>query len=569
MKIATIAVLVAVTHAFSTSSPYGRRPLVRYSNTNLHVSSLTGPSSQSLSISANAANSTYSNRRKQQSQPTPHLLKQQLTDSFNHKIKALSVAAAGYKDRRAAEKAERLLREMMQPPHNLPPNPLAYTNTIVAWSRSRDKEAPHRAQALLEEMKVLHWAAAENATTITTFMQPSKVPYTAVITAWSKSRDRNAGARALRLLQEMKDTKTRFCSPNAITYGACISAVSGRKALELLEELKSLYKQGDFSCRPDTIVYSSTIAALAKTQGNYNKAYELLQYMERESDEFGAKHLTPNAFSYSAAIAACWDRFAPNESLERAQALVQHLQNRQASKGHAAKSTTLNSVVVYNSLLDICSQCQSIKAAETALEIFHSMPCAPDCITYCSVITAFSRSGDARCGRVAVELLENMTTFSNGRIKPNTFVYGAAIAAQAKCGDAETAQRLFNDMVQNNCLPNTICFNSLISAAATDATRACGLLRDMYRRYEHEGERFVKPNTVTFNTVMGTMAAEAPQAAEALLEEMKRRTAAGEPGVRPDHVTYSTLIGMWTDSNLGFEATQRVEVLLKEMSRLQ
>jgi pentatricopeptide repeat protein len=571
MSIATIALFLAATHAFSSSTFSVRRPYSLHHDvqTKLHVTLSSAPPlaghSPSSSSQSNTAKSTSSDHRTQQSQPSPTLSKRQLTDSFNRKIKILSSSSNQYgtKDRRAAEKAERLLREMMQPPHNLPPNPLAYTNAIVAWSRSRDKEAPRRAQALLEEMKVLHHAAA-TVDKNTTFMQPSKVPYTAVITAWSKSRDRNAGTHALRLLQEMKDVNTRFCSPNAVTYGACISAVSGKKALELLEELKLLYKQGDFSCRPDTIVYSSTIAALAKTQGNYHKAYELLQHMEHESDEFGAKHLTPNAFSYSSAIAACWDRFAPRESLIRALAIVERLLERQ---------TTPN-VVVYNSLLDICSQCQSTEAAEKALEIFRSMPCAPDCITYCTVITAFSRSGHARCGRVAVELLEEMTTTSSSgasatTIKPNTFVYGAAIAAQAKCGDAETAQRLFDDMVRNHCLPNTICYNSLISASSPNVTRACQLLRDMYRRYEHEGERFVKPNTVTFNTVLGTMAAAAtptaPMAADPLLDEMKRRTAAGELGVRPDHVTYATLVGIWTDSNLGFEATQRVEALLKEM----
>lgn len=525
---------------------------------------------QASPVSSPITKTTTNTIRSASDEGPPCLTQQQLIDSYNRKIKALSTS----KDRRAAEKAERLLREMRLPPNNLPPNQLAYTNAIVTWSRSRDKRAPHRAQELLQEMKDLFLSSH------VTSMQPSKVPYTAVITAWSKSRDRNAGTYALQLLQEMKDANTRFCSPNAVTYGACISAVSGPKALELLRELTELYEQGDFSCRPDTIVYSSTIAALAKTQGNYQRAYDLLSHMERLYDSGSYPHMKPNSFSYSAALSACWDRFAPHESLVRAEALVQHMQQRY----DAGLSNVPPNVVVYNSLLDVCSQCQSIEAADRALAIFRSMPCEPDAITYCTVITAFSRSGDARCGPMAVQLLDEMiaraaaatTTTGAPMVKPNTFVYGAAIAAQAKCGDFDTAQRLFHDMERNNCLPNTICYNSLIAATSNDANRAYQFLQEMYRRYD-AGERFVKPNTITYNTVLGAMAASSsssssspvpPQAATALLEDMKRRTAAGEAGVRPDHVTYSTLISIWTDSNVGFESSAQVEVLLEEMTRL-
>jgi pentatricopeptide repeat protein len=553
MRIATFALLVVVTNAFSRSSLLTGRAVTLF-----QASPLTSPPTKTSTI------------RSAPDEGPLRLTQQQLIDSYNRKIKALSTN----KDRRAAEKAERLLREMMLPPNNLPPNQLAYTNAIVTWSRSRDKRAPHRAHALLQEMKDLFHNSH------VTSMQPSKVPYTAVITAWSKSRDRNAGIYALQLLQEMKDANTRFCSPNAVTYGACISAVSGPKALELLRELTELYEQGDFSCRPDTIVYSSTIAALAKTKGNYQRAYDLLLQMERLYDSGSHPHLKPNSFSYSAALSACWDRFAPHESLVRADALVKHMQERY----DAGLSNVSPNVVVYNSLLDVCSQCQSIEAAERALAIFRSMPCEPDAITYCTVITAFSRSGDARCGPMAVQLLDEMraraataTTRGAPMVKPNTFVYGAAIAAQAKCGDFDTAQRLFHDMERNNCLPNTICYNSLISATSNDANRAYQLLQEMYRRYD-AGERFVKPNTITYNTVLGAMAASSsslsssppvpPQAAQAMLEDMKRRTAAGEPGVRPDHVTYSTLISIWTDSNVGFESSERVEVLLEEMSQL-
>ena len=543
MRIATFALLLAVTNAFSTT-PSSQSQSSRTSElTKLQVS--TTPTNQ--------------NEVKVGAETRKPPRQQQIVDSYNLKIKRLSTATI--RDRRAAEKAERLLREMLA--KGLPPNQLSFTNTIVAWSRTKDKTAPHRAQALLTEMKELF---KQNDT-----MQPSKVPYTAVITAWSKSRDRNAGRHALQLLQEMKDTGTKFCSPNAVTYGACISAVGPARAIGLLDELQQLYDKGDHSCRPDTIVYSSAISALAKTPGNYKRAHDLLYRMERDYDR-GLVHLKPNHFSYSAALTSCWDRFSPEESLTRAEYLLNHVKGRH----EAGLSDIQPNTVVYNGLLDVCSQCQSIVAAEKALLLLREMQtnpaCQPDSITYCTVITAFSRSGDARCGQMAVDLLQDMITTRSGggQVKPNTFVYGAAIAAQAKCGDAATAQRLFDEMLLQNCLPNTIVYNSLISACRS-STRALSLLQEMYRRND-QGEKFVKPNTITYNTVLGALAASSaspPQAAQALLEDMKRRTAAREPGVRPDSVTYSILIGIWTEAGPGFEAAQRVETLLEEMGRLR
>jgi PPR repeat family/Pentatricopeptide repeat domain len=488
--------------------------------------------------------------------PSPTLFaQQQKIDFYNRKIQALATTVMSNHDRRAGEKAERWLREMMEE-QGLPPNALAYTNTIVAWSRSRHPDAAPRAQALLDELKELY----QSNTKQTAHLQPSKVPYTAVITAWAKNRHQTAGIKVLNLLQEMKIANNSFCSPNAITYGACISAVNGTMALKLLDEVTKRYEEGDLTCRPDTVVYSSTIAALAKRQGSYARANELLLHMEKMFDN-GDDFMKPNAFSYSSAITSCWDRkIPPKECLQRAESIL----TRMTQRFERGLSDVRPTVVVYNSFLHVCSNCESQEAGDKAMELFCQMPCTPDSVTYCTLMTAISRSGNPSCGKIALELLDDMRQRCN--LKPNTFVYGAAIAAQAKCGDAETAERLLSvDMVRDKCLPNTICYNSLI-AASNDASRACRLMQDMYRR----GDRFVKPNTVTYNTVLGAMASSSapPKTAQALFEDMQRRTAAGEIGVKPNHVTYSTLVAIWTETGRGLEARQRVEKLLDEMSDL-
>jgi hypothetical protein len=312
------------------------------------------------------------------------------------------------------------------------------------------------------------------------------------------------------------------------------------------------------------------------------------------SSSSSSHHLKPNHFTYSAAMSACLDRTNTTLSLERAQSLLRHVQDRH----HAGASDIAPNVVLYNSLLDICSQCASLEAADLALTILRDdmLSTEPDCISYCTAMAAVTKSGNPECGTIAVGLLRDMQRLQQQnqyQLQPNTFVYGAAISAQAKCGDATTAQALFDEMQESAIQPNTIVFNSLISAYAraaaaeddasntttttSSAMHAHALWQDMYRRYHDENAHWVKPNTVTYNTVLGGLAAAASASldddecslllstAQAMMDDMKRRTAAGEGNVKPDGVTYSTVIGMLSNYP-GLEASQRVEDLLQEMA---
>jgi pentatricopeptide repeat protein len=527
-------------------------------------------------------------------------------DDYNRELKALSMSSS--RDRSAAYKAEQLLQQMKKcNDNNVQPNQLSYTNVIVAWSRSKDHKAAYRAQALLDEIVQLYSGGGDEKYMS---MQPSKVPYTAVIAAWSKSRDWNAGQRALTLLQQMKAYGTTFCSPNAMTYSACITALSGqgqRKndnnggaevALKLLDECQERFATGDATCRPDTVVYTAVISTLAKSNGDYHEqAQGLLQEMEQAvtidaSSSSSPHHLKPNHFTYSAAMLACLDRTNATLSLERARSLLHHVQGRYKT----GASDIAPNVVLYNSLLDVCSQCASLEAADLALTILKDSMSStdPDCISYCTAMAAVTKSGNPECGAIAVELLRDMQRRkqqNQHQLQPNTFVYGAAISAQAKYGDATTAQALFDEMQESSVQPNTIVFNSLISAYAraaagddasstatmSSAMHAHALWQEMYRRYHDENAHWVKPNTVTYNTVLGGLAAAASSSlddeegslllstAQAMIDDMKRRTSAGEGNVKPDSVTYSTLIGMLSIYP-GLEASQRVEGLLQEMT---
>lgn len=51
----------------------------------------------------------------------------------------------------------------------------------------------------------------------------------------------------------------------------------------------------------------------------------------------------------------------------------------------------------------------------------------------------------------------------------SVITYSSLISACEKAGQWETALRIFNEMQQDNCVPNTVTYNSLVTACAQGA----------------------------------------------------------------------------------------------------
>jgi hypothetical protein len=90
----------------------------------------------------------------------------------------------------------------------LQPTTRTYTALVTAWAKTKSLKAPHEAEALLKEM--------EESNTI----KPNTRTYTAAIQAWGRSRDATKPQRALRILKHMKALKDAKARPNLVTYNA-------------------------------------------------------------------------------------------------------------------------------------------------------------------------------------------------------------------------------------------------------------------------------------------------------------------------------------------------------------
>ena len=78
------------------------------------------------------------------------------------------------------------------------PNTISFTNAITAWARSTRKDAPYKAEELLNRMHTLYSSGM-------THVRPNKISYNSVINAWAKNKNKEykSGSRAERLLYRL------------------------------------------------------------------------------------------------------------------------------------------------------------------------------------------------------------------------------------------------------------------------------------------------------------------------------------------------------------------------------
>lgn len=100
----------------------------------------------------------------------------------------------------AAQRGEMILNRMQQlyesGNHDMKPNTVSFSSVISAWSQSHEPAAPQRAETLLLRMQKVHEAGNHG-------IKPGTITFNSAI-SWAQSSDRDAGSRANRYLEYMK-----------------------------------------------------------------------------------------------------------------------------------------------------------------------------------------------------------------------------------------------------------------------------------------------------------------------------------------------------------------------------
>eukprot|EP00435_Cladocopium_sp_Y103_P066368 s284_g28.t1 len=239
--------------------------------------------------------------------------------------------------------------------------------------------------------------------------------------------------------------------------------------------------------------------------------------------------LEPDALSYSIALS----------SLERGHQWQLALQLYSEIPSEVADLVCLNSTI---------SACAKGRAWHIAMTLFDvgSLRFEPDVVTYGAAITAAGASVSH-----AMELLEEMTS---RRIRRNTTVYNATIAACVAGSDWRLALRLFREMPLLKLLSDVYTYNSGISASSKGRAweTALQLFFDMTRR-------FLRPSAISYNAAIGALESQWSKALH-LYVDMQNRS------IEPDSYTFTALLkaleesGAWALALDIFSTMRRFEL---------
>jgi hypothetical protein len=104
------------------------------------------------------------------------------------------------------------------------PNTISFTNAITAYARSTLKDAPYKAEEILDKMHSLYKGSGMK------HVKPNVVSYNSVINAYAKSKVQKGGRRAEKLLQRLfefyveEGANDDLIKPDSRTFNSVINA---------------------------------------------------------------------------------------------------------------------------------------------------------------------------------------------------------------------------------------------------------------------------------------------------------------------------------------------------------
>jgi hypothetical protein len=190
------------------------------------------------------------------------------------------------------------------------PEARSYNLLLAYYSRSREPDAPYRAEYLLNQM-VAH-AKDGNLE-----LCPSLFAFTSVIEKYAKVNHPDAGHNADRLLKLIRTLNSEHGASKLIVdtnlmnsvifaWASCGDENAAEKAEMYLDEMESAHRNGSVALRPDTKTYWTVLSAWAKSScpEKFRRALAILRRMELQQQE-GNQDVCVDEHARSLVINAC------------------------------------------------------------------------------------------------------------------------------------------------------------------------------------------------------------------------------------------------------------------------
>lgn len=455
------------------------------------------------------------------------------------------------------------------------PNADSINGVLKAWmvtSRSHYPDVARRAEAVLARLAT--WQSEGLIWNVTA----TTVSYNTCINMWKECSADIPGAaqRATDILLLMEEESTKVANsiiaPDDVSYATCIGAwaecssinsVAGNNAEAILMRMYDRNKLSDNAPRPTTRCFNAVLLAYAnggQRNGGGKRALELLRFMESLYAE-GNTDLSPDTFTFNIvmkALANCGEKGAAR----KANLLLQRMEDS-FTKGYLKPD-----LLSYNTVLDVFSKEGDAKSAERLLQQMLAKDDAmiePDSHSYTSVLKAWSKSNDdkAESVRRAEDILNDIESrYASGEsdFRPDTSVYNALINCWAKSGEKAALFRVTEILSimeelglqggDSAITPNGRTYCAVLDTYAKSKnykaySKSIEILDRMNAFYQ-EGHDSVRPCVRAYSIVLNIIARSRLKnkaiAAQDLLHKMEAEYRGGNSACRPNVYSYNAVL---------------------------
>ena len=433
------------------------------------------------------------------------------------------------------------------------PNNITYNMLITAWSRSRDPNAGEKAENVLNHMHELYEGSPVERANV----KPDVFSYSSVLDAWLKSNKWGSAKRAEAVLRKMEEryqsgdvsVKPNMVAVSTVICAWCAASSRGengaaQRAHSLLEWSIRSYLDGNTDVQPQLIIFNRVLDALAKSSGS--KSTEGVQRAEELLGRLEQLYqmgigIEPDVYSYTIIITA-WSRSAAKDAAHRAEAILNRMEKLYLEGANKAR---------------------------------------PNDFTYNAVISAFSRKKGIEAAEKAVQLLnrmEQLVSEGNEDVRPDKITFSCVMTAWMNSGTRGSAYRveeLHKRMEElyfagnEKCKPDSVSFSTVIGALAKSGEGDAPQRAEAVFRRMREFGGDTRPNQYTYNSLIlawiESSQPDAMQRAELIVENMVKQYEMGDIDARPDNVTFTTILDGLSKRYDQEGAADRAEMILERM----
>ena len=473
------------------------------------------------------------------------------TKTCNLALRAYAACSTPRGDRRYAQKAQALLEDMED--NRIEPSIETYSHLVNAWAWQQGNlengECAEKAQSNFEQLEKMN---PDDATLLQALDW--------ILEGWSKTRSKDAPPRAEEILNKMVQIKKKNpeCGsslPNSQSYANAILAWAKSRRKNSAEKAQEMLFQLFEKCEGDDLSLEPNIFAVSKFSSRATYSHGLLCLILDCS-------ISPVCFhtQNKDGVISAWARIGKTEKAEG-------VLWRANEARKTCKSLVLD-VVTYNSIVHgYLRDAHGDQGIQRMLQIVDYMnknkgdqpSIAPDCFTYHCVLRAWKKSHEPDAAIHAVEALEKMHHLwesGDTSTPPKNVYYNMAINKLAKNkrgADARKALGVFRLLQSSKfCTPDIISYTSVIECLSKSndplaAEQSLDLFNEVWQLYQENEDEDLMPNLRTYTMAILSLTKnptiENVVKARDLLSQLEDRSIeTGDPSLKPNAYPYNYVL---------------------------